>query len=204
MEIRWENGGRYPLIDKSENGTSEDGASLTLDCEEERLYVSHYGMDSDEFILWFEKGELNWKISQYLTCDEANELLEKAAPLAEKVIEGYSSRNGRFGKKAYYDEDAKEAIAKIQEIALSYDYVSPSDVQDCLDWVYENGKYQHIPKIEVRRIGSEEDPYPLYHVDDRNGEVRRAYLHFDVMTEELWVDWGCYDSARHKDPIANN
>lgn len=189
MEVRKETGSRYPVYNESpqSTGLETDDAYLYLNCEDEKLYV---GTVSKSFNGWTPEEyygfELSWPLNAYLTQDQVNELLEKVAPEAEKVIDGYYTKWDGHNTVGCYDDDAGDAIARIDEIVDSYSDEYITDWNDFWDWFSDSGEYKVDPELEVQRIGSEEDPYPLYHED--NGKICKAYLHFDIDDQKLWVD----------------
>lgn len=197
MKVCWVEKGWYPLYKSRSYPWEEDGredAFLFLDFYKGKLYVDTVPKYDDFCFthpLTYDGWELEWKISPYLTRDQVNELLEKAAPEAEKIIGGRRVRKCDNGYETCYDKAAKRAYRRIVEIISSYSgsEVHPDDPDDEFwKWRHGIGKYKREEKrLEVCRIGSAQDPYPLYHEED--GRVKKAYLHFGMRSKKLWLDW---------------
>lgn len=198
MEVSKETGSMYPLYCESLEAIDPgdlDDAYLCLNCKNEKLYVctesrSCNSWTPDEYYGF----ELSWPLDSYLTRDQVNELLEKVTPEAEKIIDGFYTKWDGHNNVACYDDDAKDAIAKIDDIVSPYseDGVYPDNPDDFWDWYGGTGDYKVDPELKVCRIGSAEHPYPLFH--EKWGEVSKAYLYLDICNEKLWVNWGEDDS----------
>lgn len=126
-----ENASTQPLYKRYENEFDPQPAYISLDCEEETLsadYDPNFGGCSPK---QFHGIEQTFGISPYMRRDDINALLDRIAPLAETVINGFESRWNGNNFVASFDDEALGAIEEIRELC-------DSASEDCLDTLDEN------------------------------------------------------------------
>lgn len=96
-------------------------AYVWLDCKAEKLWAAYdpeigNGHSSDVHYGHTQ----SWQIDPRWSDDTVNAILAEVAPLASRVIDGYSSRVKDGNVVAAFDEDAASALDEIAEICETY------------------------------------------------------------------------------------
>lgn len=129
-----------------EHQTSNQPCYVELDCKHAALSADYNGEIGTAVPMSVWHGHtLRWSIPA-LVARRANELLHEIAPLAQRVIDGYSSEWDGNNHVAHYTEDAEAAQSEIDALCENL-HVAEGDVVeawDAEDWLYGGDVHDKI------------------------------------------------------------
>ncbi len=99
--------------------TSRQDVYIEIDCRGETISASYNAEIGNAVPARVFHGHEQRFTVPLLTVEEMNDLLDRLAPLAERVIAGYESSWNGSSHVAVFDDDAKEALSEIEEICIS-------------------------------------------------------------------------------------
>jgi hypothetical protein len=128
---------KAPLYLRYVNQTNPQPAYVKLDCDRAELNAVSDGligggMEVEEY----HKRTLRWDVCNNLTGSAVVELLDEIAPLAQRVVNGYSSVWDGHNHVGRYTDDAAEAAAEIEKMCDESRYLETVEVWDSAEaWV---------------------------------------------------------------------
>jgi hypothetical protein len=125
------------LYCKYSGQTEAQPCYIELDCESKRMIASYNAEIGNAIPFSVFHGHDQRFGIPCLTAKAANEIMEHIAPLANRIIEGYSSEWDGNNNVAVFTDDAKEAIEEIENICNDLEPESEDLVQaiDASDWM---------------------------------------------------------------------
>lgn len=114
---------------------------IELDCQDGELTADYNAEIGNAVPMAVHHGHVRRYTIPCLKADAANALLDKIAPLAQRIVDGYSSEWDGNNHVADLDDDAQAAEAEIESLC-DYDYdVETVTVWQAEDWFAGVGGY---------------------------------------------------------------
>jgi len=128
--------GDADLYNKYPGQSEPQGCYIQLDCEDGYLTADYNAEIGNAVPMNVYHGHVQrWGIP-CLRSDEANKLLDRLSPIAQRVVDGYDSDWDGNNMVAVFNEDAQKAIDEISSICSEYDLDSDGilEVWDAKDY----------------------------------------------------------------------
>ena len=162
--------------------TSAQPCNVSLDCRSGKLRAEYNPEIGNAIPAAEYHGHVQtWSIP-CLRESAANALLSEIAPLASRVVAGYSSEWDGSNRAALFTDDAQEAI---EEIAALCDAADPSDgvrAWDAGDWLTASGNTSREAVRSELGIGADTTDDELGAIEARVEEEAAASGEADVLT----------------------
>lgn len=150
--------------------TSPQDCYVSLDCASGRLSAGHNPEIGNAVTAREYHGHIQaWSIPA-MREEPANELLEEIAPIAERVVAGYTSEWDGSNRVAAFDEDAQAAIGEIAALCEAAERDAESTalrVWDAGEWLTASGNTSRAQVREELGITAETTDEELAAIETR-------------------------------------
>lgn len=205
--------GILPIYYRRQGECQSARALLHLDPEADppRLYLTtgRYQGDGTPVKEWHDRA-YTWPVSEYLSASDCEWLLDRVAPLARRIVEGYGSHWDGGNYRGELTEDAREASQEIQWLCDETESDGSMTVWEPGDWIADSDLLDLIRPVETlyaacRRITREAIADGVYLDGDLERALRRRVEDaiicpcgsaLDLPADT--ADWGAWVRAAHK------